>query len=175
MRTIRRWGRSRFARAGLYGLAATGSGGGEDGGVGYAREPWAVDGVCAAQYGIRVVIVVPFGNSAEKNRAMRALGAELVESGEDFQARVNMRSVWSGRTDGIGCELRPEAGDWCRDVWAELFSACGALETIYVRSAWARGCAGRLLPEMLWDWRRRWWGWCRAMRRRMRCRLLPVR
>ena len=31
----------------------------------------------AAQYGIRVVIVVPFGNSVEKNRAMRALGAEL--------------------------------------------------------------------------------------------------
>src|ERR1700716_4646502 len=28
----------------------------------------------AAQYGIRVVIVVPFGNSAEKNRAMQALG-----------------------------------------------------------------------------------------------------
>src|SRR3984885_545864 len=31
-----------------------------------------------AQCGIRVVIVVPFGNSPEKNRAMRALGAGLV-------------------------------------------------------------------------------------------------
>src|ERR1700679_1642611 len=39
----------------------------------------------AAQYGIRVVIVVPFGNSVEKNRAMRSLGAELIEFGEDFQ------------------------------------------------------------------------------------------
>ncbi len=28
----------------------------------------------AAQYGIRVVIVVPFGNSVEKNRAMRGAG-----------------------------------------------------------------------------------------------------
>src|ERR1700754_2638673 len=42
-------------------------------------------GFAAAQYGIRVVIVVPVGNSVEKNRAMRALGAELVEYGEDFQ------------------------------------------------------------------------------------------
>ena len=32
------------------------------------------------------VIYVPHGNSVEKNRAMRAFGAELVEHGEDFQA-----------------------------------------------------------------------------------------
>jgi threonine dehydratase len=35
--------------------------------------------------GVRAVIVVPQGNSVEKNRAMRAQGAELVERGEDFQ------------------------------------------------------------------------------------------
>lgn len=40
----------------------------------------------AARMGQRVVIVVPQGNSVEKNAAMRALGAELVEFGEDFQA-----------------------------------------------------------------------------------------
>lgn len=39
-----------------------------------------------ARSGQRVVIVVPHGNSVEKNAAMRALGAELVEFGEDFQA-----------------------------------------------------------------------------------------
>ena len=33
-----------------------------------------------------VTIYVPHGNSVEKNRAMRAFGAELVEHGEDFQA-----------------------------------------------------------------------------------------
>ena len=38
--------------------------------------------------GLRVVIVVPHGNSAEKNRAMRALGAELIEHGADFQAAL---------------------------------------------------------------------------------------
>src|ERR1700744_3612173 len=31
-------------------------------------------------------IVVPFGNSREKNRAMQGLGGELIEHGHDFQA-----------------------------------------------------------------------------------------
>ena len=40
----------------------------------------------AQRHGLRAVIVVPRGNSPGKNAAMRALGAELVEHGEDFQA-----------------------------------------------------------------------------------------
>ncbi|MGO9741574.1 MAG: threonine dehydratase [Roseiarcus sp.] len=35
--------------------------------------------------GLEVVIYVPRGNSVEKNAAMRALGARLVEFGDDFQ------------------------------------------------------------------------------------------
>jgi len=35
--------------------------------------------------GLKAVIVVPYGNSREKNRAMIAQGAELVEHGHDFQ------------------------------------------------------------------------------------------
>ena len=38
-----------------------------------------------ARHGLPCVIVVPHGNSREKNAAMQALGAELVEHGEDFQ------------------------------------------------------------------------------------------
>jgi threonine dehydratase len=38
------------------------------------------------RYGIPVTILVPYGNSSEKNAAMRALGAELIEHGSDFQA-----------------------------------------------------------------------------------------
>lgn len=38
--------------------------------------------------GLRTIIVVPRGNSVEKNNAMRALGAELVQHGEDFQAAL---------------------------------------------------------------------------------------
>src|SRR5438445_5886788 len=39
--------------------------------------------LAATRSGIRAVIVVPRGNSVEENRAMRELGAELVEHGED--------------------------------------------------------------------------------------------
>jgi threonine dehydratase len=39
----------------------------------------------AAQRGLRSVVVVPHGNSREKNAAMRAWGAEIVEHGDDFQ------------------------------------------------------------------------------------------
>jgi threonine dehydratase len=40
----------------------------------------------ARRHGLVATIVVPHGNSVEKNAAMRALGAELVEHGSDFQA-----------------------------------------------------------------------------------------
>jgi threonine dehydratase len=40
----------------------------------------------ASRAGIPATIYVPHGNSVEKNRAMQAFGARLVEHGEDFQA-----------------------------------------------------------------------------------------
>ena len=40
----------------------------------------------AARVGVAATIVVPQGNSVEKNAAMRAFGAELVEAGHDFDA-----------------------------------------------------------------------------------------
>src|ERR1700694_3912340 len=40
----------------------------------------------ASRYRMPVTIYVPHGNSTEKNRAMRAFGANLVEYGEDFQS-----------------------------------------------------------------------------------------
>lgn len=43
-------------------------------------------GFAARLHGVPATIVVPHGNSTEKNAAMRALGVELVEHGEDFQA-----------------------------------------------------------------------------------------
>lgn len=44
--------------------------------------------VAASRHGLTATIVVPYGNSEDKNRAMRALGAELIEQGEDFQAAL---------------------------------------------------------------------------------------
>ena len=42
-------------------------------------------GYAARRHGVAATIVVPRGNSVEKNAAMRALGVELIEHGTDFQ------------------------------------------------------------------------------------------
>jgi threonine dehydratase len=42
-------------------------------------------GMAARLFGFKAVIVVPLGNSKEKNRAMLAQGVELIEHGHDFQ------------------------------------------------------------------------------------------
>lgn len=45
-------------------------------------------GFAARQYEVPAAVVVPFGNSVDKNAAMRALGVEVIERGHDFQAAV---------------------------------------------------------------------------------------
>ena len=45
-------------------------------------------GFAARRSGLPAAIVVPRGNSVEKNAAMRALGVELIEEGDDFQASL---------------------------------------------------------------------------------------
>src|SRR4051794_40034495 len=54
----------------------------------------------AGRYGIPVTIYVPHGNSTEKNRAMRAFGANLVEHGEDFQS-AREEAERRARLDGL--------------------------------------------------------------------------
>src|SRR5258706_5608704 len=43
--------------------------------------------------GVRTVIVAPHGNSRDKNAAMRAWGAELIEQGRDFDAAKEHAAV----------------------------------------------------------------------------------
>ena len=43
-------------------------------------------GFAARRYGIPATIVVPHGNSIEKNNAMRSLGVNRLEHGDDFQS-----------------------------------------------------------------------------------------
>ena len=57
-----------------------------------------------ARAGVPVTIVVPHGNSTEKNAAMRALGAELIEHGRDFdEAKEHAVAMAAER----GLHLRP--------------------------------------------------------------------
>ncbi|MEO5671893.1 MAG: threonine dehydratase [Ramlibacter sp.] len=65
------------------GLAATGA----DGVITATRGNHGQSvGFGARKYGMQATVVVPHGNSVEKNAAMRALGATLIEHGDDFQA-----------------------------------------------------------------------------------------
>jgi len=76
----------------------------------------------AAHHGLSATIVVPQGNSVEKNAAMRALGATLIEFGEDFQqSREHAMSL----ADGLGLHMVPSFHrDLVRGVatyWIEFF------------------------------------------------------
>lgn len=51
----------------------------------------------ARLFGLHATIVVPHGNSLDKNAAMRALGATLVEYGEDFQAAREHAAALAGQ------------------------------------------------------------------------------
>lgn len=51
----------------------------------------------AHRHGLPATIVVPHGNSAEKNAAMRAFGAELIEHGNDFQAALEEAARLAGQ------------------------------------------------------------------------------
>ena len=58
--------------------------------------------------GLPVTIVVPHGNSADKNAAMRAFGAELIEYGRDFQAAREHAGVLASER---GLEMVPSFHD----------------------------------------------------------------
>jgi threonine dehydratase len=97
------------------------------------------------RYGVPVTIVVPHGNSVEKNAAMRALGAELVEHGTDFEAaRAHAATLAEAR----GLEFAPSfAPDLVKGVatWAlELFRAVPDLHALYVPIGLGSGICGAI-------------------------------
>ena len=47
----------------------------------------------AAQFGVKATVVVPHGNNPEKNSAMRAFGAELIEHGTDFDEALGLCEI----------------------------------------------------------------------------------
>ncbi len=53
--------------------------------------------MAARSHGLRAIIVVPNGNSLEKNRAMRAQGADLIEHGDDFQESLEFARSLAAR------------------------------------------------------------------------------
>ncbi|MFM9424310.1 threonine dehydratase [Variovorax sp. GrIS 2.14] len=57
-------------------------------------------GFAARRHGLAATIVVPHGNSVEKNAAMRALGVTLIEHGNDFQEASEHAGMLATR-DGL--------------------------------------------------------------------------
>ena len=87
----------------------------------------------ARHHGVACTIVVPHGNSLEKNAAMRALGAELIEHGDDFQtAREHATALGLQR----GAHMVPSYHtDLLRGVstyWWEWLRAVPHMDVAYV-------------------------------------------
>jgi threonine dehydratase len=100
-------------------------------------------GYAARQYGVSAAVVVPHGNSTDKNAAMRALGVEVIEQGRDFQEAV-----------GIADDVAKKRG-WHRlpsfhpllvcgvGTYAlELFRAAPDIDTVYVPVGMGSGVCG---------------------------------
>lgn len=96
------------------------------------------------RFNVPVTIIVPEGNSVEKNAAMRSQGAKLIEHGHDFQAAYE-----------YAAELAREQAfqfvptfhrDFVKGVasyWMEFFGAVPDLDVIYVPIGMGSGiCAG---------------------------------
>ena len=101
--------------------------------------------LAAARNGIAATIVVPYGNSVEKNAAMRAFGAELVEAGHDFDAAKDAAMKLAGER---GLVMVPS---FHRDLVAgvasyalELFRAAPPLDTVYVPIGLGSGICGTI-------------------------------
>jgi threonine dehydratase len=85
------------------------------------------------EYGRSVTIFVPHGNSVEKNASMRALGADVVEFGDDFQeAREQSMVVAAERGLEPVPPFQRELVLGVATYAQELFDGVGALDTVYV-------------------------------------------
>ncbi len=99
--------------------------------------------LAAARHGIPAVIVVPEGNSAEKNAAMQAFGAELIIAGKDFD---ESRGVAARIQEERGFHFLPsfhkELAKGVGTYALELFQAADDLDAVYVPIGMGSGICG---------------------------------
>ncbi|CAM5764307.1 serine/threonine dehydratase [Labrys miyagiensis] len=97
----------------------------------------------ATAAGIEAKILVPFGNSAEKNAAMRAFGAELIEFGRDFD-EARLEAVRLSKSEDLFL-VPPFHKEIVRGVATyalELFTAAPGLDSVYVPIGCGSGICG---------------------------------
>jgi len=95
------------------------------------------------RHGVRTVIVAPHGNSRDKNAAMSAWGAELIEHGRDFDEAKDhaARLAREQGLESIGpfhAELVAGVGSYA----FELFSSVAGLDAVYVPIGCGSGICG---------------------------------
>jgi threonine dehydratase len=102
----------------------------------------------ATAAGLRAVIVVPLGNSVEKNDAMRSFGAELIEHGADFDA-AKARAHALARDEGLWMvpSFHAELVRGVASYGLELFDAVGDLDTVYVPVGCGSGLCGTMVAR----------------------------
>ena len=97
----------------------------------------------ARQFGLQAVIVVPYGNSREKNEAMKGLGAELIEHGKDFHdADHYAEEIADSRKLFRIPSFDPLLVRGVATYALELFAAVADLDFVYVPVGWGSGASG---------------------------------
>ncbi len=87
----------------------------------------------AQPYGVSSQIVVPRGNSVEKNAAMRALGANLIEFGDDFQeSREHAIALSQEHGWHMVPSIHHDIVCGVASYWTEFFTAQTNLDVVYV-------------------------------------------
>src|SRR3984957_7328491 len=104
----------------------------------------------ASRYRVPVTIYVPSGNSTEKNRAMRAFGANLVEHGEDFQAAAE-EAPRHAKRDGLEFvpSFHPDLVVGVATYALELLRKAPDLDVLYVPIGQGSGVCGCILARDL--------------------------
>ena len=98
-----------------------------------------------AQKGVPLTIIVPNGNNPEKNQSMKALGAELLVYGEDFQeARERAEVIAADKGLHLIGAFHPLLMRGVGTYAMELFSQVSDLDKVYVPIGQGSGICGTI-------------------------------
>ncbi len=102
----------------------------------------------ATALGLRALVYVPRGNSVEKNAAMQAFGAELVEFGDDFD-EARLEAIRVAEVEGLFVvpPFHPELVRGVATYAYELFSEAPDLDVVYVPIGCGSGICGTILAR----------------------------
>ena len=99
--------------------------------------------LAAARLHIDATIVVPYGNSIEKNRAMAGFGARLIEAGHDFQAAFEHATELAEREKRhFVRSYDPLLVRGVASYGLELFRAVPDIDVVYVPIGLGSGISG---------------------------------